>query len=1689
MPASKQIKLKLIAPFGLRFKYKNQPKSRRDSGMKIMPNVLLLMSLLILHPAFSAAQEIELLASYQNKAIGLEQVSGLTYDSVGHLVAIDSKLGVLMRIKVDGSTDRWALGNGNVFKSNRLTGVSQFNQGYIVSNSGDGKVAIINAEGQSQQVFGEKGRRLGMLNTPQSISHSINDRVYIADPSQSYISIYNRYGVYLSSIGNKSVDPKQRLKKPSQVAVDALERVYVLEAGSSARISVYQSSGELVKQHTTEALKALFGGRMDLAAIAVDPAGRLFLADNRSGKIMHYDWQNNTVLFSFGSRGKGPGQYRKMTALALSLDNKIAVADTSNKKIDVYQLAGEPPADYARAWLPNIGLSESIPMPCSSGYRMDNESVLCLNSKIDKVGIYDIASKSFTPFDGKYKDPIQASYTDDAIAVVSRYQVSVFTRAGKLLSQFGKSGSRDGQLGRASDIYIRDRKIYVAESSNRRVQIFSMKGVHLGKFPLDKKSTLFGNPVAVAVDSNNNIYVADDKRQKVLVFSKQHKFLYAIGEPVEAPGRFKNIVDLEFDSDNNLYVLASTELNAQTVQVFSGAKLIFEFGSSSKKGSTAIAKGTSLSISLTQKTLVSIFDGDAKNPRLMSVNYLQMPAQIGGVSISGGVATALITWQRPPGNYVSHYRIYASMRLDDEFKLIEEVTATNETIQFDRGAGYQFYKISGVSGFGSEGPMSRAREDVFQRAYRHYQAEEYTDSIEILSTALSENPDQFEPTKYLGLSYLKLKKYASANEYFKLMSAHSAHKIEGLNLQIEALFENGDYSQALALVQDVIEASENDIEPYLYCGKLSLKMADPIGAVTCLEDALKIDADSPRVNLLLGEAYITAGAVESGIVKIEMAVAAAADSIPILIQAGQLYADLNEHEKAQQQYTAVLQIDDNHTDAQLGLARSYLKTNELAGAKNIAIKLAGKKATENTGHYVLGLIALENESYGEAVISLGRVTRADPQNSSAWSALSDVYLHLDQPAKQLKALQNAINVPQPDFSALKKYAKLLVTNQQFDAATAVLDQALALSSTDYESQIMAASAYYEVKKYAAAFEHARDAHELDDKMAEPLGLLAKISHKRGKTGSAIGYAKDAIAIKADDAKMHILLGELYLDNNLYAEAKASFEQAILVDKANDKPHRLLGLLYSNRRLFDEAIKAFDLAVELNQSSENKLALDRAYANKKKSLEFSGNTPQLVLEDLNVSTIFSAAYKQYNDKPVGTIRVRNVGASDYGNLKVSFEIKGYMDFPTSQTIKNLAANQSIDIPLIAAFNNKVLDIDEDTGVQVEVKLSFVREGRNDNISVTRPMTIYGKNAIVWNNPEMIGSFVTPKDDSLRDFIRQIINRYKPARGPLSENLVTAMTVFDVLSAYGVKYNVDPNNPYSDLKSGEIDYVQFPRESLKLKSGDCDDLSVLLSASLENLGIETALLDVPGHLLMMFNTTISEQDQALISAQSDLLAIRDGEIWIPIEATMLAINFEEAWAEGARKYHEHLNAGSLNVIYLKDAWQTYPPVTLAKASYELALPDRESVMPIIEREHRFLLEKGLTRLVGPYRAMIENNPLDTISRMQVAIIYARYGLDNQAIIELDNILEIDSSDSAVYNNRGNIYLLRGDYQRAYEAYAHAERLDAIDPGIKLNLSLALYQGGERIKAQEKFAQAVQLDQAIAQNYTGFSKLLSN
>lgn len=109
----------------------------------------------------------------------------------------------------------------------------------------------------------------------------------------------------------------------------------------------------------------------------------------------------------------------------------------------------------------------------------------------------------------------------------------------------------------------------------------------------------------------------------------------------------------------------------------------------------------------------------------------------------------------------------------------------------------------------------------------------------------------------------------------------------------------------------------------------------------------------------------------------------------------------------------------------------------------------------------------------------------------------------------------------------------------------------------------------------------------------------------------------------------------------------------------------------------------------------------------------------------------------------------------------------------------------------------------------------------------------------------------------------------------------------------------------------EYVQFPDQTIELKGGDCDDLSVCYSSLLESVGIQTALVDYKSngdlrHVNVLFNTKLIPEQARIITNNDTKYFVRESidgkdEVWLPVEVTSLT-NFETAWNLGSEKFNK-------------------------------------------------------------------------------------------------------------------------------------------------------------------------------------------
>ncbi len=1628
------------------------------------------------------ALEIQHFIESEKHADIFAEASGLKIADDGTVYVTSEEKGSLLKFS-DGNSEVFSL-TPDIFSDSDLGGIDILANGnLVIANQDSGKIAIVDNQFQLKIRFSQSGGDPGELDKPIPVAVSINNNIYVGDPGNKQITVFNDQGLFLHSFGrhgNRSKD----LISATHVGIDAEENIYVLEGPS--RFSVFDLNGNLIDRISSKDLKDDLGKTPEFSALTADLNGTLYLGDHAGSQIVIFDWRNRKVINKFGVLGQSRTQYRRISYLSVNSRGQIAILDNKNEKVEVFQLEENT---FKKPKVTDLlKFASSQDSNCRSIHTFTETHNLCID---DNKGIILLnqdgsVAGDFAP---DIEEPTSLHSNSNRVAILEGNKLHFYNNEGKSLFSIGRYGTAPGGFQDPGHVFVHGSSIYVSDKGNNRIQVFTDDGQFSEEIKDEVDGqVLFSKVGPVAVDSVGRLYVADMGSEGLIRgIDKERKLITSLGFEEDSIHRVTQFHAIDVDKQNRLYVMASSDFNDYGVTIYKDLKPFKRFGAEGNYGSDIYFEEVgSMSVASTSTNTIHINDSDLK--RHYRFDLLEYPDAAFGLKISANKSKLKLEWSSSRSALITGYEIQAAASEAGPYKTLGTVTGLSETMTAEAAGNQLWFRVIAVSGHGLRAAPSAAKENQFQKMSRHYQNSEYKTVVELAEKLLKIAPENADASDLLAMSLFNLKDYSRAISVFKELELNEAFRNKAIKFQVQAYFQLEQYLDARALIDEVLASEPEEVEPYLVCTRLSLKLGDAIGAVTCAEDGLALHESHIELGYLLGRAYIEAGLEDEGLIAYQNIIENNPDDhITRLKIADDLYA-LQKFEQALEIYE---QVSDKMSDpgkALVGKARSLLALNRDDESRAIAVKLSGKKATKGDGNYLLGKIAIKQNEFKKAVLRLTRASKENPDSIDAWLSLAESYIQLNQLPKGIKSLEQGIDKNPESYELYELVGKIQLELENYPEANKHLDKAVALQPQSLLAQVLYSRGLYATRNYRSAAIHADVAAKMDPRNIDVLTLQANIANRQGKTGSAIEYLKTAISIDPASADLQHLIGRVYQDANLFDASREHLEKAAGINPAWSAPHVALGKLYSKRRLFDKAISAFEKAIELDPSDENRAILNIAFSDRKKSLEFENNAPQLVLTDLNLQRVFSAAYKKYQDKPIGNVTLKNVSATDYGNLKLSFQIREFMDFPTTLDIPKIAGNTSQKLDIKATFNNKILEVDEDTGVQVEVKITYLRDGQKDDITLTQPMTIYGKNAIVWGDSNMVGSFVTPKDDTLRNYVRQVVNEYQPEVGPLNDKLVMAMTYFSSLTASGTNYIIDPNTPFTELRDDQLDYVQFPRETLRLKSGDCDDLSVLISAGLENLGIDTAFLEIPGHLFIMFNTSIPADDAGLISQDDSLLAIKNGTVWIPLEATMVNTSFIEAWAEGAHKYHKAARENSLGIIDIKQAWEQYKPVTLRKADYSADLPKEKRIRSLVDQAHEVLLAKSIDRLVMPYQVMVTNNPRNIAARLQIAILYARFGLYQDAEIAFDALVELAPENSAVKNNQGNLHFLQRDYARAINNYTQAAELDNEDGGIWINLSMAYYKAGDLKQASTSFDQAIQLDSEFKQEYSAYAKLLS-
>ncbi|HNS46285.1 MAG TPA: hypothetical protein PKH94_03530 [Bacteroidales bacterium] len=256
-----------------------------------------------------------------------------------------------------------------------------------------------------------------------------------------------------------------------------------------------------------------------------------------------------------------------------------------------------------------------------------------------------------------------------------------------------------------------------------------------------------------------------------------------------------------------------------------------------------------------------------------------------------------------------------------------------------------------------------------------------------------------------------------------------------------------------------------------------------------------------------------------------------------------------------------------------------------------------------------------------------------------------------------------------------------------------------------------------------------------------------------------------------------------------------------------------------------------------------------------------------------SYIMPAAYKVYSNEEAMDGRfylcklvLNNEGGGELRNLKVSYQVPGYIEWTDLDKIKCLVPGQSAVLTVYPHFNPSIVEktsTSKETGnirIQYETKkgsdefeksFAFEMRGRNDLVYSSMPAAEIVSYPDMFENLALVSCFITPEDPVIKYYTQQIQQKILKGEAASVNNtdeeaVRFLLGVYEATLRAGMVYSGTKGIP---LNVGEISsliqHVRLPREVVTGNTGLCIELSTLYASVLSCAGLNPLIFFIPGH----------------------------------------------------------------------------------------------------------------------------------------------------------------------------------------------------------------------------------------------------
>lgn len=449
-----------------------------------------------------------------------------------------------------------------------------------------------------------------------------------------------------------------------------------------------------------------------------------------------------------------------------------------------------------------------------------------------------------------------------------------------------------------------------------------------------------------------------------------------------------------------------------------------------------------------------------------------------------------------------------------------------------------------------------------------YQSGKDEQAIEAFREAIRLKPGLFVPNLFLGLDYVKLKRFNEAIPYLKQAALSNATDIQAPLALGQAYAGSGKTRLAIASYLRAVQLAPGNADAWFHLG---VSYLDQVEADARL--LLARHKDSGYIQALMADSFAEQGAFIQAAEAYKKALTLPA--FPPGMHAGYGFVLLNQHDfpAAERELDAELASNPGSLMAKLGRARLHVEQGASAeGAKEIAdIWKADASFLRANAPLFNGGLHRSDRSELQRSLEQSKATEEIPEEVVRLFQISDTG---EKSADLSQALGVAAENPVRSAKIPADTAAKLYARGRYGECTGLLASRLQLLQTK-DLRLLASCAYSTANYQPAAIA----AQKLAVNAAtEAEGLYWETRSAQKLAAEALARASE---IDSSSPRLHVLLGDIYRQRLYFPEAEQEYRKALALRP--EDPGALFGLsltLLANSGT-DEAYRLAQAALQKN----------------------------------------------------------------------------------------------------------------------------------------------------------------------------------------------------------------------------------------------------------------------------------------------------------------------------------------------------------------------------------------------------------------------------------------------------------------------------------------------------------------------------